>query len=218
MRSQPLKPWNLSALKFVAPIAPVHEAGQVQVVAEVAVEEVVPEPLVCSTAAAAAAWKAARAARRPTARYRAPGDVIKGSNVTRLGDDSARSHKLVEPCLTEVRKGDILVIFGDADSRETDAALGYFLDASFGKVTAIEGLKVHVSWLFTESYSAKLRPWYLQNGHEHTGILHESELFTGDTSSATPLKATVSRNKKLAQATKQAIIDVIGVDEFEKYI
>ena len=119
----------------------------------------------------------------------------------------------------EVKKGDILVVFGDDESRAADAAAGYFLDASFGKVTSIDvaGLKAHVTWLFAESYSSKFRPWYLASGELHSSSLEESELFTGDTNSAAPLKAKLGKNKKLCEATKAAIRDVIG-DEFDKFV
>jgi hypothetical protein len=116
-----------------------------------------------------------------------------------------------------VKVGDILVIFPDEDSLEVDRGLGYFLKASFGKVWKIEGLSVHLHWMFTEKYSSKLRPWYLQGGQMHSGIIQECEIFTGDTESIEPLKAMIDSNNRLKKVTKLAIIDVIGQVEFKKY-
>jgi hypothetical protein len=116
-----------------------------------------------------------------------------------------------------VALGDILVVFPDEESLQADRSLGYFLSASFGKVWKIEGLSVHVNWLFAERYSSKLRPWYLHGGQIYSGVIQENEIFTGDTNSIEPLKAVLDSNKKLRKATRVAIEDVIGKIEFDKY-
>ena len=109
------------------------------------------------------------------------------------------------------------MVFPDDASLQDDRSKGYFLAASFAKVTAITGLDVHVKWLFAERYSSKLRSFSLDHGVEYVGIIHESDIFTGDTESCVPLKAVLDRANRLKQITKDAIKDVIGIEEFNKY-
>ncbi len=116
-----------------------------------------------------------------------------------------------------MKKGDILVIFPDAESAKRDRLKGYFLAASFGKVEKIVGIEVVVYWLFAETYSSKLRPWMLGNGNMYTDVLGEESIFTGDTDSIEPLKAVLDKSKRLTKVTKDAIISVIGIEEFDKY-
>ena len=113
-----------------------------------------------------------------------------------------------------VKIGDILVIFPDAESLKHDRSLGYFLTASFGKVTRVGQMDVGVPWLFAETYSSKLRSWKLPNGIVYEGSIWENEIYTGDTQWTVALKAELDKNKKLKEVTKRAIRKVVGVEEF----
>jgi hypothetical protein len=118
----------------------------------------------------------------------------------------------------DIKIGDILVIFPDEDSLAGDRQKGYFLATSFGKVVDIlsERRQVRVTWLFTESYSSKLRPWFLPSGEQYSGILNETEIFTGDSNVFIPMKAKLDSSKKLTKETISMIKAVIGEDEIMK--
>jgi hypothetical protein len=178
----------------------------------------IPEPMVCTTSDAATAWTTARASVRQFSRStRMPGDVLKSLNSQSFQLHRRSDCRLFVTHRSGVKKGDILVIFPDDASMELDRAKGYFLAASFGKVVKIVGIEVIVNWLFAEAYSSKLRPWMLADGAMYTDTLDETSIFTGDTDSVEPLKAALDKNKRLTKVTKDAIISVIGIDEFNKY-
>jgi hypothetical protein len=76
LQAQALKPWNLRSLKYVQEE---QEETADQLDQHPSVQNGIPEPLVCTTSAAADAWKAARASLRPK-KFRTPGDVLKGTS------------------------------------------------------------------------------------------------------------------------------------------
>ena len=94
--------------------------------------------------------------------------------------------------------------------------MGYFLSESFGKVMYIHKDRVDVQWLFTESYTSKLRPWYLNDGSVFTGVIQQvNDMFVGG--GCSPLKAQLDRNKKLKVVSLQAIKNGVGENEFNKF-
>ena len=103
----------------------------------------------------------------------------------------------------EVKHGDILVIFGDEESQEADRQLGYFLATSFGKVIAIDftDMSVSVDWLSAESYSSVLRRLLLPDKSICRGKIVEQEIFTGDLTTARPLKAILAAVRRLPALT-----------------
>ena len=118
----------------------------------------------------------------------------------------------------DIKVADILVIFPDEDSLAEDRQKGYFLATSFGKVVEIltERHQVRVTWLYTESYYSKLRPWFLSSGEQYSGILNEAEIFTGDSDVFTPMKAKLDSSKKLTKETINMIKVVLGDEEILK--
>jgi hypothetical protein len=74
----PLAPWALSSLKAI-PVP--QEQAQLVLEPTVSASQVIPEPLVCGTVEAAAAWKSARTQLRngSSGKHVTPGEILKGS-------------------------------------------------------------------------------------------------------------------------------------------
>ena len=154
---------------------------------------VCPEPLICTSSAAAAAWSSSRHQNGTAVATPVPQDDVG----------------------TRVALGDIVVIVPDDESRANDIVAGYTIPISFGKVTGwsvdkpLVDATISVKWLYSASINDKFSVWVV-GGQEIVDTILFSTLQKRSDGSVITMKFT--RAGKLTAASRVLLEPILAED------
>jgi hypothetical protein len=163
----------------------------------------------------------------PPRKKRAAAEQLESPSTSARGSSGRRGKKLTQAIpagheSSEYMVNKFIVIEPDDESLAEDAAVGYTLPLSIGRVVEVDmapdiadGPLILVEWLFSESFSGKWRVW-LERRKPRTTWLALAEVQRDDTDAIVFVTFTAS-DKSLSASSKRTLRMLIGDKCFDNH-